>query len=51
VTFAPIDFAIEKARTGKVTQRQLQQWASMLLLNDAFDWSGEDEDSIADMLV
>jgi hypothetical protein len=25
--------------------------ASMLLLNDAFDWSGEDEDAIADMLA
>ncbi len=51
VTRADIDFAIKKARTGKVTQRQLQQWASMLLLNDAFDWSGEDEDAIADMLA
>ena len=51
VTRADIDLAIEKERTGKVTQRQLQQWASMILLNDAFDWSGEDEDAIADMLA
>jgi hypothetical protein len=26
LTRADIDFAIEKARTGKVTQRQLQHW-------------------------
>jgi len=44
-------FRIKKARTGKVIQRQLQQWASMLLLNNAFDWSGEDEDAIADRWV
>ena len=51
MTRADMDSAIEKARTGEITQRQLQQWASMLLLNDAFDWSGEDEDAIADMLA
>ena len=51
VTGADINSAIEKARTGEITQRQLQQWASMLLLNDAFDWSGEDADAIADMLA
>jgi hypothetical protein len=28
----------------------LQQWATMLLLNDAFDWSGPDEDKVADLL-
>jgi hypothetical protein len=43
VTRADINSAIEKARTGEITQHQVQQWASMLLLNDAFDWSGEDE--------
>jgi hypothetical protein len=51
VTRADIHSAIERARIGEITQRQLQQWASMLLLNDAFDWSGEDEDAIADMLA
>jgi len=51
VTRADIEVAIEKARTGEITHRQLNQWASMLLLNDAFDWSGEDEDAIADMLA
>src|SRR6267143_5726016 len=50
VTRADMDSAIEKARTGEITQRQLHQWASILLLNDAFDWPGEDEDAIADML-
>ena len=51
VTRADINSAIEKARTGEITQRQLQQWANMLLLNDAFDWSGEDADAITDMLA
>jgi hypothetical protein len=51
VTRADINSAIEKARTGEITQHQVQQWASMLLLNDAFDWSGEDEGAIADMLA
>jgi hypothetical protein len=51
VTHADIDSAIEKARTGRITQAQLRQWASMLLLKGAFDWSGEDEDAIADILA
>jgi hypothetical protein len=51
VTRADINSAIEKARTGEITQHQVQQWASMLLPNDAFDWSGEDEGAIADMLA
>jgi len=51
VTRADINSAIEKARTGEIAQHQGQQWASMLLLNDAFDWSGEDEGAIADMLA
>lgn len=52
VTRADIDSAIEKGRAGEITQPQLQQWASiLLLLNDAFDWSGEDEDAIANMLA
>ena len=49
VTRTDINSAIEKARTGEISQERLQQWASMLLLNDAFDWSGEDEDALSDM--
>jgi hypothetical protein len=51
VTRADIHWAIQRARAGENTRRQLQQWATMLRLNDAFDWSGEDEDAIADMLA
>jgi hypothetical protein len=43
VTRRDIDSAIEKSRTGQITQRQLQQWATMVELNPAFDWSREDE--------
>ena len=51
VTRADINSAVEKARAGEISQERLQQWASMLLLNDAFDWSGEDEDAISDILA
>lgn len=51
VTRADIRSAIERERAGEITEHQLKQWASMLLLNDAFDWSGEDEDAISDMLA
>lgn len=51
VARADINSAIEKARAGEISQERLQQWASMLLLNDAFDWSGEDEDAISDILA
>ncbi len=50
VTLDDINAAVERLRTGQLTVRQMQQWATMVLLNDAFDWSGKDEDSIADML-
>ena len=43
VTRRAINSAIEKSRTGQITQRQLQQWATMVELNPAFDWSREDE--------
>lgn len=43
VTRSDFDSAIEKSRTGQITQRQLQQWATMVELNPAFDWSREDE--------
>jgi hypothetical protein len=49
VTRRDIDSAVEKWRTGQVTQRQLQQWAAMVELNPAFDWSREDE-FVADLL-
>jgi hypothetical protein len=42
VTRRDIDAAVERVRTGQVTLRQSQQWATMILLNDAYDWAGED---------
>lgn len=42
--------ALDKKRRGEVTQQQLADWASMLQLNEAYDWSGEDEDEIAEWL-
>jgi hypothetical protein len=52
IKVAPEDIgsAIERSKTGEIMHSQLQQWATMVLLNDAFDWSGEHEERIAEML-
>ncbi len=50
VTVEDIESAIAKSKAGEITHRQSQQWATMVLLNDAFDWSGKDEERIAEML-
>jgi|SRR5580698_9981212 hypothetical protein len=35
---------------GEVSDIELYRWALMLLLNDAYDWEGPDEDEIAEIL-
>jgi hypothetical protein len=50
VTIQDLDIAEEKARKGEISKRRLQQWASMLLMNGAFDWAERDEDIIAERL-
>ena len=42
--------AMGKHARGEITTQQLSEWAAMLLLNDAYDWQGKDEDEIADWL-
>ena len=39
-----------KHQRGEITTKQLSEWAAMLLLNEAYDWEGPDEDEIADWL-
>ncbi|MDQ2843576.1 MAG: hypothetical protein M3Y72_21550 [Acidobacteriota bacterium] len=42
--------ALSKHWKGEVTDTELSDWATMLLLNEAYEWSGPDEDEIAEML-
>jgi hypothetical protein len=45
-----INRALEKHWKGEVTDDELYRWATMLLLNEAYDWEGPDEDEIAEVL-
>jgi len=36
--------------TGAFTSNDLMQWATMILLNDAYDWEGPNEDEVAERL-
>jgi hypothetical protein len=42
--------AMDKQARGEITTEQLADWATMLLLNGAYRWDGEDEDEIAEWL-
>ncbi len=41
---------MEKHWKGEVSDDELYRWATMLLLNEAYDWEGPDEDEIAEVL-
>jgi hypothetical protein len=45
-----IQTAMDKHARWELTTEQLADWATMLLLNDAYDWQGPDEEEIADWL-
>ena len=38
---------MEKQARGEISTEQLADWATMLLLNDACDWEGQEEEEIA----
>jgi hypothetical protein len=42
--------ALDKHWKREITDKELSDWATMLLLNEAYEWSGPDEDQIAEML-
>lgn len=42
--------ALDKKRRGEVTEQELADWASMLQLNEAYDWEGTDADEIGEWL-
>ena len=45
-----IENALSKKRIGKLGEKDLVNWASMLLMNDAYEFDPADEDFIADWL-
>ncbi|MBV9760484.1 MAG: hypothetical protein JO340_07970 [Acidobacteriaceae bacterium] len=50
IEMAHIRNALDKYSRGQITDTELSDWATMLLLNEAYEWSGPDEDGIAEML-
>lgn len=42
--------AMEKQARGEVSTEELADWATMLQLNQAYDWEGSEEDEIAGWL-
>lgn len=45
-----IQAAMDKHAQGEISTEQLADWATMLLLNDAYDWQGPEEEEIAGWL-
>lgn len=50
VTRDHISRALEQKRLGLISERELVQWATMLLLNDAYMPDPKDEDFVAEWL-
>jgi hypothetical protein len=50
ITRQHISNALERKRLGKITERDLVNWATLLLLNDAYVLDPGDEDLIAEWL-
>jgi len=50
ITKQDIEMALTRKEHGKLTEQQLVEWATMLLLNDAYEFDGKDEDFIAERL-
>jgi len=42
--------AMARHASSEITTEELSDWATMLLMNDAYDWEGPDEDEIANWL-
>ena len=45
-----IQAAMDRHAREEISTEQLADWATMLLLNDAYDWEGPDEERIAEWL-
>jgi len=45
-----IENAVNRRSNRSASDRELSDWAAMLLMNDAYDWEGPDEDEISESL-
>ena len=45
-----IQFVLDRHWRGEISDREVSQWATMLLMNEVYDWAGQDEDEIAELL-
>jgi hypothetical protein len=50
ITRDHISRALEQKRLGLISERELVYWATMLLLNDAYELDPKDEDFVAEWL-
>lgn len=50
ITKRHIEHALDLRRKGKINERQLVEWATILLLAQAYDYDAQDEDFIAQWL-
>ena len=50
ITRDHISKALEQKRLGLISERELAYWATMLLLNDAYEPDPKDEDFVAEWL-
>ncbi len=50
ITKKDLENALDKRRRGFITERQLVEWATVVLHNHAYELEAEDEDLIADWL-
>ena len=50
ITRDHVSRALEQKRLGLISERELVYWATMLLLNDAYELDPKDEDFLADWL-
>ena len=50
ITRDHISKALEQKRLGLISERELVYWATMLLLNDAYEPDSKDEDFVAEWL-
>ena len=50
VSMNDIRTAMDRHATGKITTKELSDWAAMLVLNCAYVWDGPEEDEIGSLL-
>jgi hypothetical protein len=50
IELAHIRSAMDKHLREDISTQELSDWAAMLLMNDAYDWQGPDEEQISEWL-